>query len=95
MEWFMEQVSIESGFRVTVPKNLRSGLRVGDTLNITTDHHGRIILISEKRVREILGRTAGIWSGRRDIPSDGVNYVNRLRGGKRLRRMGVTHRASR
>lgn len=91
----MEQVSIENGFRVTVPKTLRTGLRVGDKLNITTDHAGRLILISEKHVRETLQRASGMWAGRSDIPSDGVKYVNRLRGGKRLRRLGVTRRAAR
>lgn len=89
----MEQVSIESGFRVTVPKKMRNGLKVGDELRVTVDHAGRIILVSEKRMREILQRTAGMWSGRKDIPNDGVAYVNRLRKGRRLRRLGVTRRA--
>ncbi|TAH53325.1 MAG: hypothetical protein EYC68_04365 [Chloroflexota bacterium] len=91
----MEQVSIESGFRVTVPKKMRNGLKVGDELRVTVDHAGRIILVSEKRMREILQRTAGMWSGRKDIPNDGVAYVNRLRKGRRLRRLGVTRRAPR
>lgn len=91
----MEQVSIESGFRVTVPKKMRNGLKVGDELRVTVDHAGRIILVSEKRMREILQRTAGMWSGRKDIPNDGVAYVNRLRKGRRLRRLGVTRRVPR
>ena len=81
----MEQISIESGFRVTVPKKLRNGLQVGDKLTATTDRAGRIILVSEKQLRETLQRTAGMWSGRKDIPGDGIKYVNRLRRGKRLR----------
>ncbi len=91
----MEQVSIESGFRVTVPKNLRTGLHVGDRLNISIDHAGRIILISEKQLRATLKRTAGMWSERSDVPADGVKYVNQLRKSKRLRRLGVTRRAPR
>jgi bifunctional DNA-binding transcriptional regulator/antitoxin component of YhaV-PrlF toxin-antitoxin module len=91
----MEQVSIESGFRVTVPKTLRNGLKVGDKLTATTDRAGRIILVSEKQLRETLQRTAGMWEGRKDIPSDGVKYANRLRRGRRLRRLGVSQRARR
>lgn len=91
----MERVAIESGFRVTVPKKMRSGLKIGDELRVSVDHAGRIILVSEKQIRETLQRTAGMWSGRQDIPNDGVVYVNRLRKGRRLRRLGVTRRAPR
>lgn len=91
----MDRVAIESGFRVTVPKKMRSGLKIGDELRISTDHAGRIILVSEKQIRETLKRTAGMWIGRKDIPNDGVAYVNRLRKGRRLHRLGVTRRASR
>lgn len=90
----MDRVAIESGFRVTVPKRLRNGLKIGDELRVTTDRAGRIIFVSEKQIREILQRSAGMWAGRRDIPTDGVAYVNRLRKGRRLRRLGVTPRAS-
>ncbi len=90
----MDRVSIESGFRLTVPRGMRAGLHIGDELLITTDHVGRIVLINEKRVREILRETAGMWRGRKDIPSDGVEYVNKIRKSRRLQRLGVTRRAS-
>ncbi len=89
----MNRVQIEEGFRVTVPTDMRSGFKVGDEVVITSDRAGRIILISEELVRATLARTAGMWQGRTDIPSDGVKYVNQLRRGRRLRRLGVMKRA--
>ena len=89
----MNRVLIESGFRVTMPKEARSGLKVGDEIIVSVDRAGRIILLSEEHVRKALQRTAGLWRGRTDIPDDGVKYVNRLRQGRRLRRLGVTHHA--
>ena len=60
---------------------------------VTLDRAGRIVLLSEKRVRAVLQRTSGIWQERKDIPSDGVKYVNRLRRGRRLRRLEISARA--
>ncbi len=91
----MERVSIQEGFRLQVPRKMRVGLRVGDELLVTTDRAGRILLVSEKRVREVLQRTAGMWRGRKDFPSDGVDYVNKIRKSRRLQRLGVTRRAPR
>ena len=90
----MNRVIIESGFRVTMPKAVRGGLKVGDEVIVSVDRAGRIILLSEERVRATLQRTAGLWRGRTDIPDDGVKYVNRLRRGRRLHRLGVTKHAS-
>ena len=90
----MNRILIEKGFRLTVPKELRRGLKVGDEIFVTVDRAGRIVLLSEKRIRASLQRTAGVWQGRADIPDDGVKYVHRLRRGRRLRRLGVTSRAS-
>ncbi len=89
----MNRIKIETGFRVTVPKELRTGLKVGDEVIMTADAGGRIILLSEKRIRAALAHSAGMWQGRTDVPEDGVAYVNRLRTGRRLRRLGVTRRA--
>lgn len=89
----MNRIQVEEGFRLTVPKKLRGSLKVGDEVVITADRAGRIILLSEKRIRATLERTAGIWQDRTDIPRDGVAYVNRIRRGRRLRRLRVTRRA--
>jgi hypothetical protein len=64
---------------------LRSPLHVGDELLITTDLAGRIIMTPEARIRAILEQTADMWRGRTDSPSDGVEYVNQLRQGRRER----------
>ena len=89
----MIRVLIEDGFRLTVPKKLRGKLKVGDEMYVTVDHTGRIVLLSEKRIRAALTRTAGLWHERKDIPANGVTYVNRIRRGQRLDRLGVTRRA--
>ena len=91
----MNRVQIEAGFRLTVPKELRGDLEVGDDIVLTVDRAGRVVLLAAKRVRATLQRTAGIWQDRKDIPNDGVKYVNRLRRGRRLRRLGVVRRARR
>ncbi len=78
----MIHVLVEEGFRLTVPKELQSKLRVGDKMLVDVDRSGRIVLLSEERIRATLARTAGLWRGRKDIPTDGVKYVNRLRRGQ-------------
>ena len=90
----MIHVLVEEGFRLTVPKELQSRLRVGDKMLVDVDRSGRIVLLSEERVRATLARTAGLWRGRKDTPANGVKYVNRLRRGTRLSRLGVTRRAA-
>jgi bifunctional DNA-binding transcriptional regulator/antitoxin component of YhaV-PrlF toxin-antitoxin module len=87
----MLRTKIEPDFRITIPESLRPPLKVGDELFITTDQAGRIIITSEARIRAILQRTAGMWRGRQDIPSDGVEYVHNLRQGRRLHDLGVVH----
>jgi bifunctional DNA-binding transcriptional regulator/antitoxin component of YhaV-PrlF toxin-antitoxin module len=66
----MTRIVIEGGFRVTLPKGMRRGLKVGDELHVSVDRAGRIILLSETRIRETLRRTAGIWRDRADVPKD-------------------------
>ena len=66
----MIRIAIEEGFRVTLPKGMRRGLKVGDELHVSVDRAGRIILLSEARIRETLQRTAGIWQDRTDVPKD-------------------------
>ncbi len=90
----MNRVLIEKGFRLTMPKKLRGRMKVGDEMYVGLDRSGRIIILSEKRIRASLKRTAGLWLARKDIPNDGVKYTNRIRRGQRLRRLGVTSRAT-
>jgi bifunctional DNA-binding transcriptional regulator/antitoxin component of YhaV-PrlF toxin-antitoxin module len=85
----MLRTKVDPDFRITIPEPLRPPLQVGDELLVTTDQVGRIIITPETRVRSILQRTAGMWRGRQDIPSDGVEYVNDLRQARRLRALGV------
>ncbi len=85
----MLQTKIGKDYRVTIPEPLRASLQVGDELLVSADQAGRIILTPKSRLLEILERTAGIWQDRSDIPDDGVEYVNRLRQGRRLRDLGV------
>ena len=85
----MLRTKVEPDFRISIPESLRPPLQVGDELLVTTDQAGRIIITPEARVRSILQRTAGMWRGRQDIPSDGVDYVNNLRQARRLQELGV------
>jgi hypothetical protein len=85
----MLRTKIEKDFRVKIPESLRPSLQVGEELLISIDQSGRILMIPESRVLEILDQTSGMWSGRQDIPSDGVSYVNQVRPGRRLRDLGV------
>ncbi len=78
----MIHVLVEEGFRLTVPKEFRGKVKVGDKMLVNVDRTGRIDLFSVERVRATLARTAGLWLGRKDIPTDGVKYVNRLRRGQ-------------
>lgn len=75
----MIHVQVEEGYRLTVPKKLRGKLRIGDQMLVNMDRSGRIVLFSEERIRATLKRTAGLWHARKDMPADGVKYVNRLR----------------
>ena len=91
----MIHVQVEEGYRLTVPKKLRGKLRIGDKMLVNVDRSGRIVLLSEDRIRATLKRTAGLWHARKDIPANGVKYVNRLRRGQRMKRLGVIRRAAR
>jgi bifunctional DNA-binding transcriptional regulator/antitoxin component of YhaV-PrlF toxin-antitoxin module len=86
----MLKTKVEADFRISIPEPLRPPLEVGDELVVTTDPAGRIILTPEARIHSILERTAGMRRGREDVPADGVEYVNRMRQGRRLRDLGVT-----
>jgi bifunctional DNA-binding transcriptional regulator/antitoxin component of YhaV-PrlF toxin-antitoxin module len=85
----MFYTKVENDFRITIPEELRRSLEVGQELLVTIDKNGRLILIPESQIEAILQRTAGMWQGRKDIPADGVEYVNQLRQGDRLSDLGI------
>lgn len=85
----MLKAILDTDFRITIPEPLRTRLEVGQELFVTIDQANRLVLIPISRVEAILERTAGLWQGRSDIPSDGVEYVNQLRQGRRLVELGV------
>ena len=80
----MNRTRIEKDYRVRIPETLQPVLHVGDELLVEVDQAGRILLIPEKRILEILAKTAGMWRGRKDIPTDGAAYVQQVRQGHRL-----------
>ncbi|MCS6909349.1 MAG: hypothetical protein NZM11_02090 [Anaerolineales bacterium] len=81
-------IQIEPGFRITLPDNFRTSLRVGDEVIVVANASGAITLIPKTRALEILEQTAGLWAGRADVPEEGIEYVNALRPGRRLRDLG-------
>jgi bifunctional DNA-binding transcriptional regulator/antitoxin component of YhaV-PrlF toxin-antitoxin module len=87
----MTRTKIDGDFKIRIPESLRPSLKVGDELLIAIDQAGRIIMVPERRILEILQKTAGMWRGRQDIPSDGIDYVSQLRQGRRLRDQGIVN----
>jgi len=90
----MLRTIVEKDFRVRLPKEIQNTLQIGEELFVALDKAGRIFLIPQSRVEEILGQTAGMWRGRTDVPVDGAAYVNQLRTGRRLQELGVIHEES-
>lgn len=87
----MLRTRVEKNLRITLPESLRSDLHEGEELLVSVDQSGRIVLVPESRVVEILNQTAGMWRGRHDLPAKGVAYVDQLRQGRRLRDLGVEY----
>ena len=85
----MLRTRVGKNLRITLPDSLRPNLKEGEELLVSVDQAGRIVLIPESRVVEILNQTAGMWQGRPDLPAKGVTYVDQLRQGRRLRDLGV------
>lgn len=84
----MLTITIEDGFRMTLPEELRSTLCVGDELLASQDDDGRIILAAKAEMVQALDEAFGIWADRTDIPKDGVEYVNQIRSGRRFDEVG-------
>jgi bifunctional DNA-binding transcriptional regulator/antitoxin component of YhaV-PrlF toxin-antitoxin module len=87
----MSIVRVDADYRIEIPPELRSLVRVGDKVEVGTNADGSVILILPRVVDEVLDSTAGIWADRSDIPTDGVEYVDALRNGSRLTRLGTTY----
>ena len=85
----MSIARIDSDFRIELPPELRSVVRVGDPVEIRMEENGSVVLILPRLADEILDSTAGIWADRSDIPADGVAYVDALRRGTRLTELGI------
>ncbi len=88
----MAVVSIEEGFRLVLPEEVRADLQVGDEVIVVRDREGRITIAPTSRrgdltpaeLLERLQETFGLWADRDDIPNDGVAYVDAIRTGTRL-----------
>ena len=83
----MQTVKVDNDFRITIPPELRPSFEAGQELFVVLDKAGRLVLIPESRMMAILQKTAGIWTGRSDVPDEGTAYVDQLRQGNRLKRL--------
>jgi AbrB family looped-hinge helix DNA binding protein len=86
--------TVDEQFRIMIPKEARQSVKVGEEYIVLPDKNGRLILIPVSQVDKILARTAGLWQGRDDIPTDGVEYVNQIRSGNRLADLGISTNGS-
>jgi hypothetical protein len=74
---------------VEIPASLRSQLRVGQRVVVSLDTHGRLVLIPIEQARAVLDETFGAWAGRTDIPKSGIKYMDQIRHGRRLKKLGI------
>jgi hypothetical protein len=85
----MVTVRISPQYTVKIPDKLRPSVHAGQEMAISVDRHGRIILTPLQQVRDALKETFGIWADRVDLPKSSVEYVNKIRRGRRLDDMGL------
>ena len=86
----MIKVLVEEGYHLSLPPELQSLAPVGTQFEVTIDQAGRIILTPESQIRTILLETFGMWSGRNDLPADGIEFMDNIRQGQRLDELGIT-----
>jgi len=86
----VNKAQIEDGYRVVLPPEVQSLVRIGASVWVTVDQAGRIILTPEGQAQAALLETFGMWADRDDIPSDGVTYMDQVRRGHRLNELGLT-----
>ena len=85
----MVTVKISPQYTVKIPDRFRSTLHAGQEVAISVDAQGRLIITPIEQVRAILQETFGMWADRTDIPKDGVEYMDRIRRGRRLDDLGL------
>lgn len=85
----MSNATISSHYTVKIPAHLRSKLRVGQQVTISLDEQGRLILTPIEQARAILDETFGMWADRTDIPKSGIEYMDKVRRGHRLKDQGL------
>jgi hypothetical protein len=85
----MTKVLVEEGYQLSLPPELQPLAPVGTQFEIMVDEVGRIILTPETKIRTILMETFGMWSDRKDVAVDGVEFVNDIRQGQRLDELGI------
>lgn len=87
----MADTRVELDYHVVIPEEFRPYVTVGQRYTVTVSPTGGLVLTPAERrftsteIDNILNRTAGLWRGRDDIPESGIDYVNRLRQGRRLK----------
>jgi bifunctional DNA-binding transcriptional regulator/antitoxin component of YhaV-PrlF toxin-antitoxin module len=85
----MPTVLIENNYQVQLPAEIQKVVPVGTRLQISIDETGRIILAPEPDAAAVLRESFGMWANRRDLPADGVAYVDDIRRGQRLDEWGI------
>ena len=85
----MEIIRVSSDYTIKIPNRFRSDLRAGQEVVVSLDAQGRLILTPIEQMRAILRETFGMWAGRTDIPQDGVEYMDEIRKGRRLDKLGL------
>jgi hypothetical protein len=66
-----------------IPDEFRRILPAGEEVAVAMDAQGRLVVTPLEKIRAQLMETFGMWADRTDIPSDGVEYVNEIRKGRR------------
>ena len=80
----MVTVHVSSDYTVKIPSKFHSRLRAGQEVAVNVDAQGRLIITPIEQMNALLQETFGMWADRKDIPTDGVEYVDYIRRGRRL-----------
>lgn len=77
----MAKVTIEDGFKITLPEKARKLFHEGDEVIVTRNADGHFVILTLQQLQEKLEESFGMWADRTDIPKDGVEFVNEIRRG--------------
>lgn len=80
----MTVVTIGAGHLLTIPEPFAEMFKEGESVAMSTDEQGRLVIVPLAKIQAALRDTFGMWRDRTDHPDDGVEYVDQLRGGRRL-----------